>query len=78
MLVQVRKKLRKKAAEDEEMLDLDALEAAVDAAAPSDHGSRRGGRDQAAEAAAARAEEMQKRRARWGARPNLASGAGSG
>ena len=59
----MRKKMRKKAA-DEEMVDIDALEAAADAEAPSDHGSRRNARDQAAEAASARAEEMQKRRAR--------------
>ena len=57
--------MRKKAAEDEEMVDLEALEAAADAEAPSDHGSRRNARDLAAEAAAARAEEAKKRRARY-------------
>ena len=73
--VQMRKKMRKKAA-DEDMVDIDALEAAADAEAPSDHGSRRNARDQAAEAASARAEEMQKRRARC-ASPSFLTDSGS-
>ena len=59
----MRKKVRKRPAE-EEVLDLDALEASADMETPADHGSRKARGDRAAAEAEARAEEQRKRRAR--------------
>ena len=60
---QMRKKVRQRPAADE-ALDIEVLEAEAELEARPDLGSRKGARDRDAEAAAARAEEARKRRAR--------------